>query len=103
MSNEIELAHYYRKFNTTPMLEQDIKLIQRMNVVIGKFQKTRKLAYLFEAINIIHTLNNYILISDVKNSILNFLDTDNRVIATFILDNVNDISLTKLRDAGLIE
>ena len=102
MSNEIKLAHNYKQYNTTNMLEQDLKMIQRMNVVIGKFQKTQKLTYLFEAINIVHTLNNYLDIVEAKEVLLKLVDMDNKSITEYLIDNACDVNLTKLRRDGIV-
>jgi len=52
------VPHYRRAFITTETVNNDIKLIKKLNMLFGKLEKTQRDVYVLEIINTIKILNN---------------------------------------------
>jgi len=74
MNNEILLAHHYKGFCTTAMVEQDIKLIKKINTALNKYARTLKPQYIHETKNILLSLNNTINIKEGREQILYYIE-----------------------------
>lgn len=67
--NEIKkqlIPHYKRGFITSEMVENDIKLIRKLNMLFGKLEKSEKDIYVLEIINVIKTLNNVFKLENIN-------------------------------------
>ena len=54
-----KVSPYYRqKFVTTSMMDDDIKLMKKLNTLFGKLERTDKEIYVQEIINVVKILNN---------------------------------------------
>lgn len=63
----IALAHTYTCFRTTAMVDNDLRTIKKINIIIGKLDRTDRDSYAMEVINIIRMLEN---ITDISQVIL---------------------------------
>ena len=66
--------HYKSKFITTETVENDIKLIKKLNMLFGKLEKTKKDIYVLEIINVIKTINNVLKLDKILIVIYNCVD-----------------------------
>jgi len=72
---KFELSKHYRKgFFTSETIENDIKLIKKLNMLFGKLEKSEKEIYVQEIINVIKILNNVIKIENILVIIYNNVD-----------------------------
>lgn len=101
MSNE-SFAHHYERYSTTLMLESDVKNIKKINNIIFKYFKTGKQSYIYEVINILKCLKNYINIYEAKKDILEHIDDDYKHIVDFVICNISVIDLDLLREHNVI-
>lgn len=99
---ELEIAHCYRKYSLTMFLENDIKSIKRINIVYGRFLKSKKVTYILEIINILTILNNTIDIIKCKQAILSYIDLNFRYKVESLIDNLQYLDCRIIRD-NLIE
>jgi len=79
------LFRYAKGFKTTVSLDNDVKLVKKLNNLIAKYLRYGKeQKYLLEIINILKVLENqFIYSSGLRDLILNmFIDTENK--STFI-------------------
>ena len=53
-----QIALAYKVPRITKLIDEDIKLIKKLNMVLTKLEKTNKDQYMLESINIIQTLGN---------------------------------------------
>lgn len=82
------LAPLYKVFRTTAMIDDDIRLLKKINVVLGKLESTNNDVYFLEAINIIRSLDNVLIIKSMQDI---FIELTNLKYQQFILSLVNDI------------
>lgn len=101
MGNE-SFAHHYERYSTTLMLESDIKNVKKINNIIFKYFKTKKLSYISEVINILKCLNNYINIFEAQNDILAHIDENYGRIVLTIIVNIEHVDLDLLRKQNVI-
>jgi len=71
-----KLMQIYKVFRTTLMMENDIKLLKKINNLIFKYNNTNKEKYKQEIINIVKTITNLTnnekeVLNIVRNNILN--------------------------------
>lgn len=55
-----EMIGFYKVYRTTGMIEDDIKVIRKINNLISKYLNTNNERYKFEAINILKTTANLV-------------------------------------------
>jgi hypothetical protein len=101
MSN-IQIAHHYNKYNTTKMLDTDIKNIKKINNIYDKYYRTKKLSYLYELVNIIKTINNYINIQNGKDDILELVNEEYKHNVALLISNVDSLTIEFLRENKLV-
>lgn len=102
MDNETLLAHTYKEFMMTPILEQDIKLIKKINNLMSKFNSTEKSSYIFEIINILSTMKNSLQMYDAKTFIVALIDNEYKNTIELIIDNLDNINIQKLRELNIV-
>lgn len=69
------LAPYYRgKFMTSEMIEEDIKLIKKINFLFSKIEKHEKEEHVQEIINIIKILDNTFYLKKIMDVIYEIVD-----------------------------
>lgn len=100
MDSTINLAHSYKIFMLTSMIETDIILIKKMNVLLEKYKTQNKISYMFEIINIVKTLNNIVDLSVAKEDILSFIDDKDTI--GLLIDNVDNLNISTLRGLNLV-
>ena len=59
--------HYRRGFLTSSMIDNDIKIIRKLNSLLCKLVKTEKEIYTYEIKNILKSLNNDIRIGEIQD------------------------------------
>jgi len=59
------IDHYRKGFLTSSMIDNDIKLIKKINNLFAKLEKTEKSIYIEEIKNILKILNNVIKIGEI--------------------------------------
>lgn len=70
-----QLVQYYKSpFVTSEMVENDIKLIRKLNMLFGKLEKSEKDIYVLEIINAIKTLNNIFKLENISMVIYQCVD-----------------------------
>lgn len=89
MSNEQLLAHYYRSFYMTRLLESDIKSLKRINNIYSKYIKTQKTSYMVEIVNILRSLNNNMDVSEAKYTLLQYIDDQYKSSIIVLIDNLD--------------
>jgi len=57
--------NYKNTFITSDMVEADIKLIKKLNMLFGKLEKTGKDIYVLEIINVMKILNNVLFLENI--------------------------------------
>ena len=101
MGNEL-LAHYYTKYNTTQMMEYDLKHLKKLNNLWQKLHRTEKLIYIFEIINIFKMINNYMDINSAKCELLEYVDDEYKNNTKFIIENIENLNIDILRENNVI-
>jgi uncharacterized membrane protein YjdF len=81
----------------TPMIDDDIKLIKKLNVIFGKLEKTGKDVYFLEVINIMKTLNNVLKIKDMQEIFLELVNLNYQQVVLYMIHNVDKINAQTLR------
>lgn len=72
---KLELSKHYRKgFFTSETIENDIKLIKKLNMLFCKLEKSEKEIYVQEIMNTLIILNNVIKIENILVVIYNNVD-----------------------------
>ena len=82
--------HYKQKFVTTESVENDIKLIKKLNMLFGKLEKTQKDIYVLEIINVIKTINNVMQLDKIILVIYNYVDVKYHSALDFAIKKVLD-------------
>lgn len=83
------IAPYYKiSFVTTSMLEEDLKLIKKLNNLFVKLEKTNKDIYVREIINVLKILNNVIQIEYIISVIYECVDIEFHETLNFVLKKV---------------
>ena len=75
--NEIrrKVAPYYKaKFVTTPMMDDDIKLMKKLNTLFGKLERSDKEVYVQEIINVVKILNNTFFLAKILVALYECVD-----------------------------
>lgn len=90
MSNEQSLAHFYRAFYMTRLLESDIKNLKRINNIYSKYLKTGKQSYMLEIVNILRILNNNMFIIDAKYILLDYIEDQYKSSVSILIDNLEE-------------
>jgi len=55
---KMKMALAYKVARITKFIDEDIKLIKKLNQILSKLERTEKDRYILEAINILRQLNN---------------------------------------------
>lgn len=98
MSNEKAIAHYYRSFYMTRLLELDIKNLKRINNIYSKYLRTNRQSYIIEVVNILRTLNNNIFVADAKYLLLEYIDDKYKPSIIVLIDNLDLSNQQLMRD-----
>jgi len=100
MDSKTNLAHSYKIFMMTSMLEADIVMIKKINSLLEKYKSQDKISYMFETINIIKTLDNVTNLSNAKEEILSLVDDKDTI--EFMIDNLDNLTIDKLKEVGIV-
>jgi len=82
--------HYKQKFVTTESVENDIKLIKKLNMLFGKLEKSQKDIYVLEIINIIKTINNVLQLDKIILVVYNCVDVKHHTTLDYVIKKVLD-------------
>lgn len=82
------VQHYKRGFITSSMIENDIKLIRKLNMLFGKLEKSEKDVYVLEIINVIKTLNNVFKLENIVIIIYECVDIKYHRTLDFVIKKV---------------
>jgi hypothetical protein len=91
--NEIKrkIAPYYRqKFVTTSVLEEDIKLMKKLNTLFCKLEKSDKEVYVQEIINLVKILNNTFQIEEILVVLYECVDLKYHKTLDYIIQEVTE-------------
>ena len=91
------LSYFYKGYRMTPMIDEDLKLIKKLNVIFGKLEKTGKDTYFLEAINIMKTLNNVLKIKDMQEIFLELINLNYQQVVLHMITNIDKIDANALR------
>lgn len=84
-----KVAPYYRqKFVTTSMMDNDIKLMKKLNTLFGKLERSDKEVYVQEIINVIKTLNNVFQLEKVLVVLYECVDIKYHKTMDFVVQSV---------------
>lgn len=102
MNNEHKFAHRYTAFKTTNMLDQDLKIIRKINNILFKYEKSEKISYIYETINIFKGLRNYYDIVNGLDQILFYIEPQYTAVVEYIIRNIDDVNLDTVRENYIV-
>jgi hypothetical protein len=91
------LAPYYKVFRTTLMIDDDIKLLKKINVVLAKLERTNNDVYFLEVINIMKTLDNVLTLKYIQDIFIEIIDLKYQQFVLTLINDINKVTADKLR------
>jgi len=86
-----KVAPYYRgKFVTTSMMDEDIKLMKKINTLFGKLERSDKEIYVQEIINVVKILNNTFRLEHILVVLYECVDIKYHKTMDFVVQKVLD-------------
>jgi cell division FtsZ-interacting protein ZapD len=79
------------------MIDEDIKSIKRLNVVLSKMNRNDKDVNTLEAINILKILNNVLDISKMQLIFMELIDIDYHESVLYLISHINDLNVDKMK------
>jgi hypothetical protein len=98
---KLKVVHAYKVPRLTSFVDEDIKLIKKLNQVLQRLEKYDKEQYILEATNIIKTLDNVFDLNKLYPVLCKFVDLRFHSTVLFIYEKVLSLSkedIQKLQD-----
>ena len=84
-----KVAPYYKgKFVTTAMMDDDIKLMKKLNTLFGKLERSDKEVYVQEIINVIKILGNTFFLEHILIPLYECVDIKYHKTLDFVVQGV---------------
>ena len=92
---KMKLALAYKVSRITKFIDEDIKLIKKLNQILSKLERTEKDRYILEAINILRQLNNVFDFDTLYPILCELVDIKFHSTMILLNDNMNNYSQEK--------
>lgn len=84
------IALAYKIPRITSLIDEDLKLIKKLNVTLGKLEKTNKDQYVLESINILRSLNNMFHFEDLYLILYEIIDIRYHTTINYLIEVIED-------------
>lgn len=84
------IALAYKIPRITSLIDEDIKLIKKLNTVLGKLEKTNKDQYVLESINILRSLGNVFLFEELYVILYELVDMKYHSTINYLIEVIEE-------------
>jgi hypothetical protein len=88
---KLKIALAYKVPRVTKFIDEDIKLIKKLNMVLQRLEKYDKEIYILESLNIIKQLNNVFDLNDLYPIICYYVDIRFHTTVISIIEKINTL------------